>query len=84
MAITLEQYQQLKHKADEAQREADRLQGSLENMKSRIKSEFNCTTIEEAKILLDKMKQEERNTTEQFQRELELFKGRWPQLQLED
>lgn len=53
--LTEQRYNALRTQAERAQREADRAAGAKEALLKRLKEEFNCNTIAEARRLLDKL-----------------------------
>lgn len=57
--ILLDDFQELQRKIEKLQREADKASGAVEILKQRLKDEFGCLTLKEAKNLLEQMKQEE-------------------------
>jgi hypothetical protein len=61
--IDLKRFAKIKQQAEEAKSEADRARGALEQLMARLKKEFGCTTLKQAKRLLRK-KIEERDYAE--------------------
>lgn len=47
--------QSLKRRADEANAESQRAAGALEQVMLRLKNEYGCSTLDEAKVLLAKL-----------------------------
>jgi len=56
----------IKAKADELRRDADRASGALSQVMARLKKEFKCGTLKEAKALLARMKAEEAEAKKAF------------------
>lgn len=52
--ISVERYEELKRKAEQHRREADRVQGSLQQIMRELKEEFGCKSLEQANALLEK------------------------------
>lgn len=50
--MNLDEYTSLRREVERKQREADRAQGALEQVKKQLKEEFACTSLEEAEKLL--------------------------------
>lgn len=83
MVISVEEYQQLKKRAEKARADADRAQGALEQQLQKLENEFDCRTIEEAEELLGKLQKEEQEAEQSYQKELEVFEEKWGE-QLDD
>ena len=73
----LKRYVDLKRKVEQAQQNADRADGALEQVTKRLKNEFGCPTLAAAKKKLKLLeKQEERALTE-FENAVEEFEEEW-------
>jgi C4-type Zn-finger protein len=70
MPINLHEYQQLKSSLDRMQKESDRAEGALQQLKKQMKDEFGCSTIKEAKALVSDLDQQEKTTSKQYEQEL--------------
>lgn len=73
----LQKYTRLKKEAETAQQEADRAEGALDQLKTSLKDEFGCSTIEKAKTLLTKLKRKEQDANTEFEEALETFENEW-------
>lgn len=72
--IDVEEYQELKETVERLQKESDKAEGALQQLKKQMKDEFGCSSIKEAKSLILSLEQEEKTTTKQYQAELTKFK----------
>jgi len=75
--IDLKKYKQLKTDVQEAQREADRAEGSLEAVKKELKSSFNVDNLSEAKKLLARLENDKSNAEKKYDTELKKFEEKW-------
>ena len=66
VAPSLETFLALKKQVEKYQREADRAEGAYEQLSKRLREEFSCTSLEEAKTLLEKLEKEEQKETREF------------------
>ena len=67
----------LKRKADKLQSEADKAQGALETSTARLKEDFDCKNLKEAKQLLKNLEEEEAEAQSKFNKTLEEFESKW-------
>jgi len=67
----------LKRKAEKLQSEADKAQGALETSTARLKEDFDCTNLKEAKQLLKNLEEEEEEAQSKFDKTLEKFETEW-------
>ena len=56
MAITIQEIQQIKYQAEQKKNTVERCRGNLEQLMKQLKDEFDCETIEDAKKLLQELK----------------------------
>lgn len=75
--ITEEQYRKLKREVEQAKSDADRAQGSLDQLLARLKEEFNCKNLEEAKSLLRRLGKEAEDAKREFERHLHTYEEKW-------
>lgn len=73
----LEQYQRLKQAEQDAQRRADKAQGTLERIEAELKKEFGVGP-REAKKLLDKLNKEAAVQEKEFEAALNRFRKNHP------
>lgn len=73
----LDTYLSLKKEAEECQRAADKAQGEYEANLKRLKDEFGCASLAQAKRKLIKLKKEESQLTEQLEQGIKEYKEKW-------
>ena len=81
--ISVEEYQRLKQKAEEARREADRLQGALAQLLRRLADEFNCKTPEEATELAKSLEAQQGRLEKKLARQIQALKENFPEFFVE-
>lgn len=77
MTIGIQEFQQLKKNADQLQREADRAEGALQQLKQKLKEEFDCSSVKQAKKMLEELAAEEAKLTEAYGEAKEKFDKKW-------
>lgn len=80
MTIDLKTYQRLKDKAESAQREADRAAGALEQIGERLKKEFGCSSVKDARKILQRTSAEEGQLEEECEAALAKLREDYPDL----
>ena len=75
--ITEDQYRRLKREVEEAKAEADRARGSLDQLMKRLKDEFGCETLKEAKAKLVQVEAKKEIAQEHFETALRAYEKRW-------
>jgi hypothetical protein len=73
----LDSYLALKKEAEECQRAADKAQGEYEANLKRLKDEFGCPSLAQAKRKLLKLKKEEEELTEELKKGIAEYKEKW-------
>ena len=73
MSIDLTQFNRIQKLVAEKQREADKAQGSFDATMQRIKDEYKCSTIEEAKAKLLELEERQNKLETEYNKELESF-----------
>jgi hypothetical protein len=73
----LEEYLEIKRKAEQAQRDVDRAKAKMEMEMESLDKKCGCTTIEEAKKKLEKMKKTRSEIRKEFLTEKERFEDKW-------
>jgi hypothetical protein len=68
-----DEYLKLKKKADAAQKKADKAQGAYDQILKQLKDEFGCSSLEEAQLLLKKMKKKEKKIVKEFDEAMEAY-----------
>jgi len=75
--MDLKEYERLKSKVDRLQREADRAEGILEEKMARLKEEFGCKTLDDARKLLKTLEEDADEAGVEYDDALESFKEKW-------
>jgi outer membrane protein TolC len=75
--LTEKEYARLKAQVEEARAEADRAQGSLEQIMRQLQEEFSCSSLAEAKEKLADLEQEMRKEEEVFEATLSAYQAKW-------
>jgi len=75
--LTPKQYQELKTKIDGFQSKISRLQGQQEEIKRTLATEFEVTTIEEAKALLTDIQTKYERAVQRFETSYEQFNDKY-------
>ncbi len=75
--IGLERYQELQKDVEKSQRQLDRAEGALEQLKERLADEFDCKGIKEAEKLAADMKKKLATAEKTFTKSLEAFEKEW-------
>ena len=75
--ISPKQYQELKTKIDGFQSKISRLQGQQEEIKRTLATEFEVTTIEEAKALLTDIQTKYERAVQRFETSYEQFNDKY-------
>ena len=77
VTISLEEYNKLKKATEESKAEANRAQGALEQLMKKFKEEYDCNTVDEALMLLDKLNNKEQKAKADFDKAMQEFKNKW-------
>jgi len=75
--ITEEEYRRLKKEVEEAKAEADRAQGALDQLLTRLKEEFGCKDLKEAKALLTQLRLKRDTAQAAFTSAVEDYEEKW-------
>ncbi len=73
----LDKLAKLKKKTVSLQREADKAQGSLNQLLAQLKEEFDCSDLIEAEALLVQFETEEKKAAKAFRKAMEKFEKEW-------
>ena len=76
---TLQDYLRLKDEVEQAQKQADRSAGALEQSLKRLKDEFDCSSLKEAESMLKTLKKQEQKHRQDFEEALAEFEEEWLQ-----
>lgn len=77
MTSELARFSQLKTKVEEAERRANKAEGALGEVKSRLKKEFDCDSLESAEKELKKLNKQMFKAKTEFDDALETFEEEW-------
>lgn len=83
MAIDVEEYQKLKKEAEDLRSEVLRAEGSLQSLMASLKTNYDCSTIEEAETLLEKLTKEKAAAEVLFNERLSAYKAKFTALKNE-
>lgn len=75
--INEETYRRLKRDVDDARSEAERAKGALDQLMTRLKEEFDCSSLKEAKSVLAKMQTTRDTAQQKFTKALEDYQRKW-------
>lgn len=73
----LEEFQELKRLVVEKQSQADKAAGALEEILKRLRKEFKCKTLKEAKARLAELTETEEKLKKRFESRLGKFKKKY-------
>jgi len=73
----LKKYMALKSKVEEAQQEANKAEGALEEITKRLKKEFGCADLVAAKRKLKLLKKQKQKIETEFEEAMEEFEEKW-------
>lgn len=73
-SITVKEYQRLKEAVEQKEKEVQRAQGAYDEGLKRLKTEFGCEDVQQAKEKLARLEQKEKDAFESFETKLEQFK----------
>lgn len=75
--MDLREYQRKKAELEQIQRNADRIEGVLDREQERLKSDYNCDSIKEARKLLEAEERKLERTEQEYQDLLSAFDNKW-------
>lgn len=73
----LKKYEQLKRRVDAAKSEADKAQGALDNLMARLESQFECSTVSDAKVKAEELRERAEELEDDFNEALAAFEEEW-------
>lgn len=77
MPVDLQEFQQLKDDVDRLRREADKAAGAYDEQMKRLKSEFDCDSIEQAEKMLADLEKQEAKAVKAYERSKASFDEQW-------
>lgn len=78
--MDLKRYEKLKADCDRLQREVDRSEGALQQQMNQLLREYECASVKEAELELQRLESELRSKEQQFHKELEAFEKRFKEM----
>ena len=75
--ITEEKYRKLKQEVENTKAEADRAQGALDQLLTRLKEEFDCSSLKEAKAKLAELEAKKKKAESVFEKVLADYEEKW-------
>lgn len=82
-APTETSYRDLKQEVEEAKSAADKAQGALETLLERLKTEFDCKTVKEAKQRLVELETEKEEAATAYTKAMTAYEKRWHAVEAE-
>jgi len=73
----LEQYKELKDKADKAQQNHNKAEGALDQIKRQLKEDFGCSSLKDAKNKLKMLTKEVAEAEKDLQNAMDEFESEW-------
>lgn len=78
--ISVEEYNQIKKKADDQRNSVAQAEGALNQMLADLKEKHGCSTIEEAEAALARLEAEEKELEAAYNQEVATYKEKWGEL----
>jgi predicted nucleic acid-binding Zn-ribbon protein len=75
--ITEQAFRQLKREVEDAKAEADRAQGALDQLLVRLKEEFECDSLKDAKTLLTELHAKMEKAQSEFDKAFRDYQTKW-------
>lgn len=75
--LSEDSYRKLKQEVEFAKDEANRSKGALDQLKERLKSDFDCDTLEEAEDKLKSLEKKLSKAEKAFEEALEDYEKKW-------
>jgi len=75
--LTEEKYRKLKAEVEQTRAEADRAQGALDQLLARLRDEFECGTLKEAKLKLSELATKKEKAEATFEKTLAAYEEKW-------
>ena len=73
----IEKYTELKRKVEVANQKYNKAVGATGQLLKQLKSEFDCSTLEQAKEKLKKLKKQEQTSEAELKEALQKFEDKW-------
>lgn len=78
------EYKKLKEAVEEARSESDKAQGALSELMRRLKEEFDCTSLKEARAQLEKLEAKKEEAETAFEKALKAYETKWKAVKEEE
>lgn len=75
--ISEQEYRKLKQEVEDTKSEASRAQGALDQLTARLKEEFGCRDIKEAKAKLAELRAKKEKAESAFNKAMDAYKEKW-------
>ena len=75
--LTEKRFRELKAEIEIVREESQRAQGALDQLMGRLKEEFDCSTLKEAKKELEKLTTERDKAEKEFEKALAAYETKW-------
>lgn len=72
-----EKFWELKQEVERARSEAERAKGALDQLYLRLKKDFDCANLKEARELLKKLLRKEEEAQEAYERAVKDYESKW-------
>jgi hypothetical protein len=82
--MDLKRYETLKNNVDRLQREVNRIEGALQTQQTRLRTDYDCESVEEAEAELKRLEGELSAKGKQFDEELVAFEKEYKDLLSKD
>lgn len=80
----LDDFEELKRKVERIKTDRDKAEGAYQQMLSRLKEEFGCTSLKSAEQMLRQLEEKERKWAVKFAAEKKAFEEKWKNQLSED
>ena len=75
--ITIEEFNKLKGKVDEAKTQIARDEGAYDNLLKKLKEDYDVKSLEEARTMLKEMEEKKHKLEEEVMEQLAAFNTKW-------
>lgn len=75
--ITEQEYKDLKEEVENAKTAAARAAGALDSLKTRLKEDFDCASLEEAEKKLKELEEKKARTQSAFEKAMKDYEKKW-------
>jgi hypothetical protein len=75
--ISEDEFKELRRDVENARAEAERAKGAVEQLTKRLKDEFDCSNLKEAKALLETLQEDTVKAEREFTKALTEYRKKW-------